>query len=1859
MVLGNGTTLKIKENLGKSGSAKANFSLTNATIEMSGTNGKQLFQGFNDNDNITISGNNTINIINADNTWTQTGGNIKDGSSAGSITKAGAGTLIFASNNSYTGGTHVTGGTLQLGNGGTAGTAGTGVINLDANTNLKINRSDVYTLNNQITDAGNLIQAGTGTTIVNNATNNFSGTTSITGGVLQFDSKAAMGSATSDISTGTSNTLKGTLKLNFSESTDITRNIVGTGSFEKSNTGTVTLSGTTNTYSGKTTVSGGELVVDGSASINGTSDVLIDSGAAYTAAPNNQAKLTVQSGGTLATANNGDVEINNGAFTVNGTATVGNIKSTDTETGDKLATVTVANGGTLTTNLVAGDTLFQNFKTAPQQDTVVMNGTWNANVADGATVKQDSNAAITGTVTGAMNKTGTGTLVLTANNSGFAGTTAINAGTLQAGDGGTTGTFGAGNITIANGATAAVNRSDDYTLTQQITGAGTLKQDGAGKLTLNNAANSVGDTVVNNGTLEVAANLASTNVHINNGKLAVNDGVTLNSTTVDVGDGNGNANTAVLDNKGTVTATDINVKSDGKLDTTGTLTVDNALTVNGGKVNVNGGTTEAATTDIEDGAVAVENGAKLDSDTIKVGDGTGNAESASLTNKGTVDGNNITVAKDGKLDNQGTLGDANKPAITVDGGTLASSGTTNATSLTVNSGAVNVTDGKTSANTTTINSGAVTLTGGELAGGDITIGDKNGAAGSAKLNNQNGKVTAGNITVNGPDGQLDNAKELKATGELKADGGTINSSGTTTAKDIVVDNAGNLNVKGGTTTADTTNIKEGTVTVDNGAKLDGGDITVGDGNGSSAALNANGEVDAKNLTVNGPDGKVNVGNDTDAGSLTVKDGGKLDVNGGTVDINKGTATAPTTNIKEGTVTVDNGAKLDGGDITVGDGKDSTAALNANGEVEAKNLTVNGPDGKVAVGDDENKGSLKATESLTVNGGAVAIDNGQVETPKADINDGVVAVAKAAILAADALNVGDGSGAENTASLTSEGTVTAKDLNVKKDGNLAVNAGEVTAAESAKVDGGTVVIAKDGTLNAGENGDKDFAVNAGNVTVDGTLNARNITSNTAEDGSTDDAKINVGKGANLNLKPQNGDTLFAGLDTSKGDAINIDGALNINATGDVKQDEKAGITGSGDLNKNGEGNLTLTADNTIGKVNANDGGLTVDSGSKLNTKALNVGNGDDKDAIVNVNGDVKADDVNIAKDGTLNVNGDNGDVTAANPISMDGGNLNVNAKGTLSAPNITSPDTEDAKASKINVAKDGTLNLTPKDGDKLFDGFNSAPGGKDSINIDGTLNLDTASGTVTQPVNAPINGTGTFNKNGDGIFTVKADNPFSGNVNVNNGTLDIVEGGKLGQATVNVKPAATLSVDKNGTDLGNLKLDGQLHIIATPDGYSKINVAGEANIANGKLFTDIAGSNEKDLANGKFNDIIKASKIIGDQFASYDDNSKLFDFIPVVSGNSVNLVPFASTGNSLTEIVSQFGLGRALGAAQALDANFNRAPANELSRLFYTIRDEQQAANALLESLPTLAGASSQVLADSSKRLANLADIYERCENVNPQEDKHLWVKTFDSWGTQNHYQGAAGYRDNSYGFAAGVEKCHEQTRLGAMMGYAYDKVHSRQSVSNQSLRAETIQAGIYGNTPISSIADLDFRAGIGYSDVSTQRHIAFANRTAKGEYGNKLGYAGIGVNFNAYANEQVEVRPFVRMDYQVVRNNHYQERGAGVLNLKVDATTNQSLISQVGVDTRVRVADKLSVGARASVGYDLIGEPASTQAAFQGASDLKFITKGAQHGRVSGDVGLNVNYHITPAASLSVGYDASTRKGYIEHTPSVTFKMAF
>ncbi len=131
------------------------------------------------------------------------------------------------------------------------------------------------------------------------------------------------------------------------------------------------------------------------------------------------------------------------------------------------------------------------------------------------TVAGSPTATFNGVVRGYAGITlaGGGTLILNAANT-YTGPTTINAGTLQLGNGGTTGALStASAISVASGATFEINRSDAVTQGTHfsgapITGAGGVSKTGAGTLTLTAANTYTGSTSVSAGTLRISNAMA-------------------------------------------------------------------------------------------------------------------------------------------------------------------------------------------------------------------------------------------------------------------------------------------------------------------------------------------------------------------------------------------------------------------------------------------------------------------------------------------------------------------------------------------------------------------------------------------------------------------------------------------------------------------------------------------------------------------------------------------------------------------------------------------------------------------------------------------------------------------------------------------------------------------------------------------------------------------------------------------------------------------------------------------------------------------------------------------------------------------------------------------------------------------------------------------------------------------------------------------------------------------------------------------------------------------------------------------------------------------------------------------------------
>jgi len=115
------------------------------------------------------------------------------------LTKNGTGNLILDVNNSYNGPTLIENGSIQVGAGGTRGSLGNGAVT--NNGGLTFNRTDTFTVANNIAGSGGITNIGTGNVILSGS-NTFSGALTVSplppnaSGAITLTSPQALGQAT-------------------------------------------------------------------------------------------------------------------------------------------------------------------------------------------------------------------------------------------------------------------------------------------------------------------------------------------------------------------------------------------------------------------------------------------------------------------------------------------------------------------------------------------------------------------------------------------------------------------------------------------------------------------------------------------------------------------------------------------------------------------------------------------------------------------------------------------------------------------------------------------------------------------------------------------------------------------------------------------------------------------------------------------------------------------------------------------------------------------------------------------------------------------------------------------------------------------------------------------------------------------------------------------------------------------------------------------------------------------------------------------------------------------------------------------------------------------------------------------------------------------------------------------------------------------------------------------------------------------------------------------------------------------------------------------------------------------------------
>lgn len=601
--------------------------------------------------------------------------------SNGALVKLGSGTTTLTRASTYTGGTLVSAGALQISNGGSVAST------ITNNASLIYNLDSFGATNtNAIVGTGSLTKLGSGTVILSGS-NTYTGGTLVSAGALHIGEGGTNGSIAGTITNNAS--------LVFDRSGNYTQSnaITGSGTLTKQSAGTLTLTadvtqssttiansfgsgtlqigngGTNGSLSGTITGQVGTSLIFNrsddyvrSNSISGFSTVTkLGAGTLTLTATNNAGGGMLIGGGALQIGNGG----------TNGSLTAGNLNITNNASlifnrSDNYTNSSLITGTGTITKLGAGTTTLAAQTT--QSGTLISEGALQVNftlsgpITNNAALIFSNVSALSYTQggvisgTGSLSKLGAGTNVLAAANT-YSGGTLVSAGALRVGNGVTNGSLiGA----ITNNASVIFDRSDNQTYVSAITGTGSI-------------------TKVNTGTLTLTADNTQTGTLISAGALQIGDGGT-----------NGSLIAPRITNNSVV----IFNRSDNVLLTNSTI---GSISGSGSLRKLGAGTLTLANTNLGpynySGGTLVSEGTLEIGRSLSIGVGvegiTNNAKIVLVDNANIV----TTLVGMGTLEKVGagtsTLwrGGVQTGATTVSGGRLLVNGTMSNSAITVNSGA--------------------------------------------------------------------------------------------------------------------------------------------------------------------------------------------------------------------------------------------------------------------------------------------------------------------------------------------------------------------------------------------------------------------------------------------------------------------------------------------------------------------------------------------------------------------------------------------------------------------------------------------------------------------------------------------------------------------------------------------------------------------------------------------------------------------------------------------------------------------------------------------------------------------------------------------------------------------------------------------------------------------------------------------------------------------------------------------------------------------------------------------------------------------------------------------------------------------
>lgn len=1276
---------------------------------------------------------------------------------SGSLNKRDAGTLILGGNNSYTGGTTLSEGVLQVDadnrlgdasgsltfNGGTlrvTGNAyqGTGrAITLGANGGgFDIDSAaNTFTVSQALGGSGAITKAGAGTLVLSGV-NSYSGGTQLAAGTLVAGSGSALGSGALSVTANAALASSGPLALSNGVSlgsgvtlglplgSDLTLNGIvsgATGALAKTGSGTLTLAAT-NTYGGGTTLGGGTLVL-------GNDQALGSAGLSVTAAS------SLASTGARTVANDlalgADLTVSGAQdLTLNGTVSGG-------------ANLIKAGSGTLTLNgnNSYNETRLDSGSLVLGSSAAIGNGAirvTGASRLDGATplvlgnaldlgalldVAASQNLTLNGNITGAggLGKSGATTSLTLNGTNTFSGGMQLGGGSLLLGNDGALGggvltvnasssLDGASALTLGNGvqlnADLTVAGTRDLVLNGTVAGTGQLvKGGGSTTLTLNGSNSYSGGTISQGGILALGNSAA-----LGSGALTVSGATVLGGNSPLV-----LGNTLQLNaNLGLSSGLDLSLN--GSIGGSGSL-----LKAGAGTLVLNGPNSYAGGTDIAGGTLVLGSNTALGTGALRVnGLSTLGGSLPLLLN------NDVVLAAGLNLD--ATHDIALQGGISGAGGLAISGG-----------GSTTLGGANTYAGGTQLNGGRLVLGGAQALGTGVLTVDAAAALATTQ------SFALANALV------LNNTLTLEGQHALSLDGG-LSGSGA-----LLKNGSATLTLNGTNTFSGGLGVNGGTLAIGNAAAAGSGDVTIG----APVVLdNGVGMTLANNFILNG--GLTFAGARDLALSGTLSGTGRLVKNGGGVLALSGVNSySGGVDLNGGTLIGDSGSLL--GDIVTQAGTSLVFAQNANGSYGgplsgAGNLSKTGA-GELVLG-----GANSLGGTISVLAGTLAAQGGQAITGASQVQVDVGATLRL-------------DGSETVSRLIGGGAVDITGGNTLTLGGGSDNlfAGGFHGSGNLNKVGGSLLMLTGNSTNTG-----GTQVSAGTLRVDGTLSS---------------ATLNVQSGATLS---GNG-TVIGAVTVDNGGRLQADALVGTLTVGDLLLsstsivDFALGAPGAGspiDVT----GNLTLD-----GILNVTDsGGFGLGVYRLFSYAGSLTDNGVTLGALPPVSGTTTLQ-VAVPNEVNLLVENNAGDLQFWNGGTVSADGIIHGGNGTWDGA-LINWTSEDGLLSHswggVFAVFSGTAGVVTVDGTQAFEGMQFITNGYvlqgnpgAVLNAVGDANGDAiirVDGGDEATINATIDGTATLVKHDGGTLILgAAANDYLGGTRVEGGVLQVSGDAQLGAASGNL------------------------------------------------------------------------------------------------------------------------------------------------------------------------------------------------------------------------------------------------------------------------------------------------------------------------------------------------------------------------------------------------------------------------------------------------------------------------------------------